>query len=55
MKQYISAQMNIVRLGNDIIVTSPQLNLSDGGDTSDPSAWGGMEAPSRRYRDNYDF
>lgn len=55
MKQYISAQMNIVRLGNDIIVTSPQLNLSNGGDTDDPDDWGGMDAPSRRYRNDYDF
>lgn len=57
MKKYISAQMNVVRLGNDIIVTSSTLGgLNDTeNNTNDPSAWGGMDAPTRRYRENYDF
>lgn len=59
MKKYISAQMNVVRLGNDIVTASPELGSTDyfnGTPTEqgDPNSVV-FGAPSRRYRDNYDF
>ncbi len=50
MKKYISAQMNIVRLGNDIVTASPTTGW-DSGSTDDPNA---IEAPSRYGRGRYD-